>query len=327
LACKGGKGEGNVSAGEVAGQPAKNVIREADFELTEREGVPVSMNAILYPARMQVGGGNLYVSCFNCDTMVYVFSLPGLQLVQSVGIKGQGPDDFMFPVFCGAAEREVTLWGFADLRRVATYHAGPEGIGDRKAEFRLKENDAYNNSHLVKDSFFVYNLMPQEMGIGRIDLYNDMAIVKKTYPMDQDPAYSFYNSTMGTVAASDAGIAYLYEYRNEIDFYDTSLNMKSAKSSDKNRFHVDKQNREDNILYYLSAFAGERYLYALNYGDRQKSAARPSASLLEVYDWEGNRVGQFRLNPPLDLFVVDESSRTLYGYNAQLPDSFYKYSL
>jgi hypothetical protein len=335
VACTGRKGKdrapATVSAGqaavEVPEQPVKNLVREADFPPAEREGVPLYIEAVLHPARMQTDGTNLYVACFNCDTMIYVFSLPDLHLRQSFGIKGQGPEDFLFPAFCSAAGREIALWGFADFRRIVRYDTGPDGIGAKKGEIRLTENKAYNQSQLVRDSFFVYNLLPQGSGIGKIDLYNGMALVQKEYPLDQAPEDIFYSSNQGSVAASGAGIAYLFYYRNEIDFYDPDLNLLSSKTSANNRIHIEKRNHADCIIYYHQFFAGDRYLYALTHGGRQRTLAGASSSSLETYDWAGHLIARYSLTPAVELFVVDETTRTLYGYNVNDPDAIYKYDL
>ena len=75
-------------------------IETAKKEYLKRESIFI--DEVIRPARMAIGNNQLYISCFSCDTMVYTYSLPDLNLLNSHGVKGSGPEDFMFPVFTQA---------------------------------------------------------------------------------------------------------------------------------------------------------------------------------------------------------------------------------
>ncbi len=73
------------------------------------------------PARMIILNRSLFVSCFKCSPMIYTFSVPKLEMKDSFGIKGQGPDEFNFAVFGAGSESDLYIWGYSNLKQINQY--------------------------------------------------------------------------------------------------------------------------------------------------------------------------------------------------------------
>ena len=91
------------------------------------QGTEIALDVVIHPNRMGIGNGMLFISCFKCDTMIYTFALPSLKLLSSFARKGEGPDDFLFPVFCGSKNNLVSVWGLSNLRIIKQFQVTNQG--------------------------------------------------------------------------------------------------------------------------------------------------------------------------------------------------------
>ena len=286
-------------------------------------GERLLLDVILHPARMAIGNDLLFVSCFSCDTMLYTFSLPEMKLLNSHGFKGTGPEDFIFPVFTDVHDSIINIWGYTDFRKIKQYYVDSFGNFLFKKEFMLEENKAYNQLFTKKDSFAFYNDFPPSLALRRVDL--DSKNEKEySFEIDQEEGYTFFNKNKGDLCVSNNGIAYLYYYKNRIDFFDFEFNLLESYIQNED-VHIDIQNWNNNVVYYVSSFSGNRYLYAINHSN--KLSVKSTETQLEVFDWKGSFVRSYILKPAVDLFVVDEEHNILYGFDSENPDFICKYKL
>lgn len=291
------------------------------------QGTEMFVDVILHPNRMEIGKEMLFVSCFKCDTMIYTFSLPNMELLSCFGQKGEGPEDFLFPVFCSSEGNNVSVWGGADLKLISQFEVNKDGNWFFRKSFELKENKPYNQARLLKDSFFIYNEFPPKLSIEKINLYDQDKTKHLKFDIDKEIKESFFQKNKGDLLASNNGIAYLYYYKDQIDFYDLNLNILVSHSNENSRVDVNSENYKNSQVYYVNSYAGDKYLYASKRGKPLSVLLNTSFGCIEVYDWNGNKITEFKPNPTPNLFVVDEKNSVLYGYNYDYPDCFFKYDL
>ena len=289
------------------------------------QGVAVPIDAIIDPYRMHIGEGLLYASCFSCDTMVYVFSLPDLTLLNSFGCKGNGPADFIFPTFTHATKDTVGIWGYADFKKIKEFKVNKKGQLTFLKEYKVKKNIAFNQLSVVNDSLLFHNIFPKELKIEKINLRTGESQTHG-FEEDQNRDNFYFNQNKGEVRASGEHIAYLYAFKDRIDFFDLDFNLKHTYEGSANEAHIDTRDYTACFGHYRYSFAGDRYLYAINHN--QKVGFRnDTACTLEIFTWDGRFVTKVQLKPSVDLMVVDEKNQQLYGYNQSMPDAFYRYDL
>ena len=310
------------------------VIRVENLNRTDTikkiNAVEIPIEVTIAPARMKIVNNFLFVSCFQCEPMIYIFSLPDAQFVNSFGIKGQGPDDFFYSVFCDGSFNHLYIWGYADIRKINKFSINNEGELIFQTGISLNEPKIMNQIHLLKDSFIIYNTFPEDLSLKKIDLSNQEKVKEVHFKKDNDSNESAFQSNRGNLAASNNGIAYLYLYRDKIDFFDLDLNLKTAiEDESKKNINIKKniQYYKDNTLYYTTQYAGEKSLYALCKGSSLNDKLNSMSSCIKEYDWNGNQIAVYNLDHALELFVVNEDEKKLYGYSINNPDVFLVYNL
>ena len=283
----------------------------------------IFIDRVIQPARMALGNNQLHISCFACDTMVYTFSLPDLTLLNSHGVKGNGPEDFMFPVFTQAHGNLVSMWGYADLRKIRQYQVDSSGRFTLRKEYLLSDNKAYNQLFTLGDSLAFYNDFPPNLTLKKMDLMENGKELKEFhFSTEQDAGNSFYSKNKGDLCVSSKGLAYLYYYQDRIDFFDLDFNIIQNVSGQSGKVTIDSNDWQNNLVYYVASYAGENYLYAIKLANRLNAISKDCT--LEILDWNGILVASYPLISVINRFVVDEQNKLLYGVNDDWPDYIYK---
>lgn len=290
------------------------------------KGTQIFVDVILEPARIQIGENLLYVSCFRCDTMIYTFSLPDFKLLSSFGGRNNGPEGFQFPTFTNAKKNNVGLWGYADLKKIKQFRVDKTGLWSFVEEYNLTEYKAYNQLFAINDSLAYYNNHPPLLTLKRVDLKAGGNEKEHVFEMDQSRGNAFFMSNKGDLSVSAHSVAYLYYYKNRIDFFDLDFNLIKSYKGTNRKVSVDTQDMRESIVYYIGSFAGEQFLYAINHSQAFKYK-KEQACTLEVFTWNGELVSTVELSPAVDIFVVDEGNQLLYGYNYNQPDYFFQYDI
>lgn len=289
-------------------------------------GNKIPINVIIEPSRIKIDEDLLYISCFRCDTMIYIFSLPDFKLLNSFGQRGNGPEDFLFPVFTNAKNDTIGIWGYADLKKIKQFKTNKKGDLYFLEEFHLDENKAYNQLFKIRDSIVFYNDYPPYLTLKKINLNTSKNQEYYKYKMDKDITNSFFMDNKGDLCISDNHIAYLYYYKHKIDFFDLNLNLIKSYNGSSKKIEINTKDMKESVVYYIHSFAGYKYLYAINNAQPLKNK-KESICTLEIFDWYAKMISSIQLKPSVDIFVVDEKRNILYGYNYSIPDYFHQYDL
>lgn len=287
------------------------------------KGEEITISTMINPSRIKISKNFLYISCFKCDTMIYTFSLPDLKLLGHFGNKGNGPEDYLFPIFTNTDNDTISIWGNSNLKKIKQFKVNKSGKWRFIKEYYLKENKAYNQL-FTTDSFAFYSEYPPMLILKRINLQNMNEDRYHEFKMNRSISESFFEPNRGDLCGYKNKLAYLYYYKNRIDFLDSNLNI-SKSYTQTNKTNINTNNHNESFIYYKSYFAGIEHLYAINHNDKLKN--RKKTCKLEIFTWNGILSKKIYLNPSIDIFAVDETDNILYGYNYDTPDIFYKYNL
>ena len=114
------------------------------------------------------------------------------------------------------------------------------------------------------------------------------------------------------------------EYIKPFDLYD--LETLELKKRIVGEYKLQQPTFKDEELYYVSAFAGKKYFYALFKGERNAEGKNPS-NTIEVYDYDGNPVVRYRFDMPPLFFYPDEKNDCIYATHPSCMDTLLRYDL
>jgi hypothetical protein len=295
----------------------------------------IFINEIFHPETMLILDDYLFLSCSKCDTVIFQFSLPDFMFIRKYGVMGPGPDEFQIPILISNGSDKLTVWGFSELKKIRQYfidNGNNISLSNPDKEFSMSKIQLRNHMHLLKDSFLVYSAIPEKFLLRKINLYDQTQIIEHELKINTNVKEPFFQDDMGLLAASDQGIAYLYKYKNKIDFFDLNLNIVNSTNPDAKKISIDTNPSESsvkrNITYYSGYYSGKNYLYASYRGYSLADSKLPGHyHIIEQYDWKGNKIAKYILNTSLYSYAINEKTNKLYGYNSNDGNYFYEYDL
>ena len=81
-------------------------------------------------------------------------------------------------------------------------------------------NGYFNNFHIIKDSLLIYNLLPYEFGIEKINLLTDSPSLKIKFTENKHYKQSgSFHPDFGVLSVNNRYIVYAYTFRKQIDIY------------------------------------------------------------------------------------------------------------
>lgn len=283
----------------------------------------IPMSALMVPAFITLGEGKLAISAYKGDSIMHLYSIPGLKPITSFGTKGQGPNDFLIPpLFCENPMGKLIVsyyGGPFNLRSIDLDSAGRPFV---KKEYKVKTGDALADMFMVNDSILVY-FDAWNLTIKKYDLINEKLVGSIEINKNWDKNAGTASPDMGSVAYNDSLIIYSYDFQNRMDLYDlTKLSLKKSIVGP-GEIQINRENWKETKYYYYGLYAGKKYLYALN-----KSTTADKNGTLQVFDYNGNPITEYTFDIfPGNPFVVDETNRYIYAYNHDYEDYFLRYKM
>lgn len=277
------------------------------------------MENVTAPDYILVKNNFLFVASSRSDSMLCQYSLPDMKLVRQEGIKGGGENDFaLFPMFCRSFTNDVCIWGYTPLT-IKRFSVEKEGELTLQKKYTLPYYESFNQMHLLHDSILVYNAIPNDFAIKKLNLNQGKETGKIEFETEGHRETYFYKER-GVMSANEQYIVYTYFYKKQIDIYDakTMKLYKSLKDGDEEPF-IRVGDFEGNDHYYVNVVAGEKQFYALC---REKDSY-----VLEVFDYKARPMVKYKFDVVPFLFDIDEEQQVLYGYNEGWEDYFLKYDL
>lgn len=256
------------------------------------------------------------------DSLFHVYDLRNNELKCAFGSIGQGPKEYVMPWLLNNHLPEFVIEN--------NHNSFQKFCIDKDGQAVLKEivtpafQMALSEAKFIHDSLFVVS--PAFYGIP----YVFKCDMKSEEPLK---AYAYRDTTLINYAddpdrvdntfANQERIVLCYNYKKQIDFLDTDLNLiKRVKFDDYTPVYGVK-NPDDRKPSYDLGYLGKRYLYALFIGcTYEELAARDSkGTYLEVFDLDGNPVARYELQGERpSYFAVDEETFTLYSPMKGLPE-------
>jgi hypothetical protein len=303
-----------------------------ELKATVMQTAPV----ILAPAGIFIMNDQIWIVQTKKDTIFDVFNLHDCKYLYSVGTKGQGPDDFIFPQ---AQSIQVENNSFTVHDRYVLKTVEMQSPKQLRVVKREKIFDIYpvNGFTKLNDSLFC---MFAECMTGKEGDFEFEFLLKNTRSKEEIKFSKYPDLTTqkfrgddkcriyvkSSVANSSKGkLATFYNYFKFFRIY-------SFDGTPEKEVHVNiEPYSTDNIddwekrnVYYGKPVATERYIYAV---------CAPNE--IQVWDWDGNPVIRYFLDGGAYCFTVSEELKKLYTIldsefekgNDELIDKIYVYDL
>lgn len=276
-------------------------------------------NKVFSPDFLTKSNDKLVISSHLSDTVLHIYELPSLKHLNSLAIKGEGPDDFQtFPMFCESSNDYLYIWGYNPIT-IKKFSIGQHGELNCQEVLRLSRYDTFNNMHIFRDSLFIYYL-PDLLTVIKCDLKNNIELDKFEKKRDNHQETFFY-SNRGSIAANESFLVYGYLFKKQIDIYKIKNFKLHKEIIGDYKFKAPVIGNFDTPIYYKKLIACKNFFYALCYENLTQDL------ILEVYNYDGQLITKYSFDIAPQLFVIDESNNMMYGYNDQYEDYLLRYNL
>jgi hypothetical protein len=266
---------------------------------------------ILAPDEMFIMNDQIWILQNKKDTLFDVFGLPDCNYLFSTGTKGQGPNEFIFPI--GKTIQTGEDWfTVLDVNVMKTVTLQTNNSLQTVKSEKIFDQFPVNGFIKLNDSLFCAFA---DCATGTTGNYEYQL---KNLSKEGEIKFSKYPNLTGKKFRGDERCQIYYKYlvanpseRKFAAFYSffKFFRIYSYEGTLEKEIQVktppfqsgDVENREERELYYGRPFATEKYIYALC-----------SANEIQVWDWNGNPIIQYDLDKEFFAFAVSEKYKKVY---------------
>jgi hypothetical protein len=186
-------------------------------------------------------------------------------------------------------------------------------IEDRPANAIATRNNLVGIGPFEEGRYHLYDKKGVFMaGIGKYPFSGEKMDIQARFFLYQGYLYAQPNGTRFVLGSS---------YSDNLEFYEISDSQEAQliKKYETRNVQAKYNNSvvpDDNcVLGYKGAYGSEKFCYMLYSGRTyaENNHKRLGASLIFVFDWDGNFVKSFQLDNDVMTFCIDEKNNTIYG--------------
>ena len=254
---------------------------------------------LLYPRSLVLCDSNLIVFNEKMDTMFQCFHLPDLTFQYGFGTQGQGPNDFVLPSITPVKYQKN---GFVMLDGINLKHISVEKDKAIVQTSTLNYGfNCFNDLISISDSSYCCN--------GGFENEKEFRFL---YPKpDKSCFVSFYQHIRRFRIYGKDG-----ELKRDV-ILDILPGQERPEVDDYLRF-----------IHPISVYATDSYIYTLNLDmTTEEIENRKTTPNIQVFDWEGKPLTQYKLDCFINTFVVDEVANKIYGAFVEDEDHIYVFNL
>ncbi|MDH6312790.1 hypothetical protein M2137_001565 [Parabacteroides sp. PFB2-10] len=281
---------------------------------------------------------NLNVSGEN-PGMYMLFRLPDFQYITSFGIRGNGPNEFLYPHIFPTGKEDALSYVYESSRK-ELYEANFAGeLTSVGVEFekvpKAVRSDIYGFA-TDDDTYYYTEIVPRGRAFFRAKMVGDSLQTEQLYNISFSEKHKSWSAYIGDFLAHPEGkrLVYAYKYFKRILFYDTETGV--TKAVDFNKEGVVAANDivtlgPDNVTFYWGASCSADYIY-LTYSGRtpiqvtKENSEGDGYIFVEQFDWHGNPVRKYKLDH-WGPTVVDEKNQRIYQLSYLYDDPLFVYKL
>ncbi len=312
---------------------------EADFgDVIELTGVskPVDVIFKVSGTRMVTNDSLLIVQNRHDNYSYLLFSLPDFHYIKSVGIVGNGPDEFLYPkMISGTNTGSKCL-----ILNKNRLYSLDRTLNLKREKFIFPETgspfDTRDIASLNDSCFLFVNSTPKGKEISRIAFSADSSVITDIFNLSflkGHKGWATYIGDFGINRERDR-IVYAYKYFKRLVF--TTLGGSDSRVLYFNATEVERKDAistlgPDNVTHYWGISAQKNHIYLLYSGRTPIEVGNDFRTgkdyiFVEQFDWNGNPVRKFKLDH-WGYFCVNEDETKLYLASVNDENPFYEYDL
>jgi hypothetical protein len=262
-----------------------------------------------------------------------IFRLPEMELVQTFGIIGNGPDEFMFPHLCKNAEPDV-LATILESSNGKLYDVLFDG-SLRLSNMRIPKSDGYAGYYpALKTASELYFVGTSSTGKS-VFVLNDSSQVSEIQNLGLDRRRRGWANYIGDFAMNknQTCMVYAYKYFKIVTFFDLEYGAVRTLNFAKEEFDESTleffDGMDKNVTHYWGISTTEKHVYIAYSGRTPHQVWEQNKRgnlyiFIEKYDWNGNPIAKYKLDR-WGYFAVTEN--TLYLISTNDDDPFFRYQL
>ena len=273
------------------------------------------------------------------DGMFAVLKLPEFQLINTFGMIGNGPDEFMFPHLCLNVNPGI-LASALETTNGKIYDILPNGSLQRNNIHIPKSQSGRNFGNgeypaLMTDSL-LYFAANSATGKSVFTVGGDDSMhIHEIQNLALDAKRKGWANYIGDFAINmeQTRMVYAYKYFKLIRFFDLenhtirTINFEREEFDESTQYVVD--GLDANVTHYWGISAGKKYVYMLYSGRTPYQVGSDNNKRnyyihVEKYDWNGQPIARYKLDQ-WGYFTVDEENNTLYLVSTNEDSAFYIY--
>jgi hypothetical protein len=274
---------------------------------------------------------------YDSDPPFVLFQIPTMNFVTQKGIRGNGPDEFIFPRLVPTTDPNIICY-IIELTNQKMYTLDNQNQ-IKYYPFKFPQSDlGYSPEkgmvNIGKDEFMSVESSSKGKSILRTVKTNDSIHSKEIYNLNLKPDLNSWSAYIGNFAVNvkKNRMVYAYKYYKVISFMDLdannvkTINFKQSEF-DETTLHV-ADGLDLNVSNYFGVCGQSDYVYFLYSGQKPTEIwnDKTFSCYIEQYDWDGNPIRKYKLDHA-GQFVVDEKNNRLYMSYAREDDPIYVYTL
>ncbi|RNC63255.1 6-bladed beta-propeller [Proteiniphilum sp. X52] len=274
---------------------------------------------ILAPEEMIIMNDQIWVFQSKKERLFDVFELPDCKHIFSTGRKGQGPNDFIFPI---GRTLQIHHTGFTILDANVLKFITPQPDGSLEVTHTVKTFDhlAVNGFIRLDDSLYCAFTgcatgSTSDCEYQMIDLARKKTIEFSSYPnlttkeYEGDQRCQIYYKHL-TAIQGKRKIAAFYSFFKFFRIYSYDGVLEQEVHVKIPPYQSDNvENWKKRMIFYGRPVSTEKYIYVPCMGNE-----------IQVWDWEGNPVIQYTLDQTFITFDVCENTNRIFLISAKEDD-------
>lgn len=265
-------------------------------------GDSIRIDEVLFPLQMAKIGDKVVVQSIKTDSLFFVYGLPDFRFLYSTGSKGEGPDDFAYPMKMSVTPSEKLLISSQGKLKNTFVRVTDTGFVMEK---QLPMPPSCKMMGMADDSTGVMdrNLMKLELiDVNTMETMDTVRDLKSV--ITNDGAYS--NLNYGALYGRK--MFFVYSEMDLVEFYRISPDGRFEHTASYGTDSVYVR-RPYHYPYGPHMSMTENYVF-VRFIDMENNRRQ----LIRVFDWDGHPVKTFDLGRRyFDVFTVDQDSRTIYA--------------
>lgn len=273
--------------------------------------------------------------------MYMLFRMPDFEYITSFGVRGKGPDEFLFPHIVPTSQENVLAY-IHESKNDKLYKVDYDGnYSYQPIQFEKVKNAVRSEKQIfaaADNTYYYAEYIRQGKALFKAQMIGDSLHTEQLYNLAFSPKHKSWSAYIGDFEAHPEAkrLVYAYKYFKRILFFDPET--KAAKVIDFNKDGVVAANDiitlgPDNVTYYWGGISATDDYIFITYSGRtpiqvvKETGKSDGYIFVEQFDWNGNPIRKYKLDHWGGPVYADGKTNKLYQICYLYDDPLFIYDL